>query len=147
MTELSKTNYPITVQNVASLNDAEEAPIPFNAEYLSVQGMQAGTKIRCIFLRVYTSERFVEDRNSEKREMKIKNVECVQFLCSEDGKAVVRENAGKMLVGKMKELVKQGILEPAKTALSLEFKGLQPNKTNSNLSAQWDIRPLLIKSN
>lgn len=76
----------------------------------------------------------------------LKQLECVLFLEKNDGQVKRFINAGRVLVGNIKDAMGRGeiVAGTTLTPLSITYIGKKKNKSNSKLSNIWQIIPLIL---
>jgi len=75
----------------------------------------------------------------------IKQLECVMFLEKQDDVVKRFINAGRVLVGNIKDAIKRGeiIAGTTLTPVSITYLGKKQNRSNARISNVWQIIPLI----
>lgn len=131
-----KTESPIQVvdlENIASLNNAEETPFDLMSDYWSP--MDRGETRRVLFDRIQPMG-VLDQSTGELVEM-----DCAFFFYQETPNGPVKQirNGSKRLVGAIQSFnLQRG------TPLQIRYLGKIKNKNNANLSDNWSITPLRV---
>ncbi|WP_346236711.1 hypothetical protein ABDK00_014230 [Niabella insulamsoli] len=121
----------VSVDQIDLLEKGEAAPIDLMSDYWTP--VDAGDKKRVLFDRI--DIRPVLDEKSGE----IIDLECAFFFAKENGAIKNISNGSKRLVGAITAYnIQKG------TPLEITYLGKKKNKTNSLLSDNWSIKPLVI---
>ena len=122
----------LSVDNIDSLDEFEAAPIELSSDYWSPQ---PGETKKVIFNRIAVG-RFKSPINDE-----MIDLPCAFFLTKENGISKQINNASKRLVG-----IIEGFNLKSGAALQITYVGKVKNKTNSFMSDDWKVYPLVPKT-
>lgn len=123
----------VDLENIASLNTAEETPFDLMSDYWSP--MDRGETRRVLFDRIQPMG-VVDQSTGEIVEM-----DCAFFFYQETPGGAVKQirNGSKRLVGAIQSFnLQRG------TPLQIRYLGKIKNKNNANLSDNWSITPLRV---
>ncbi len=122
----------LSTEEFPDLDTAEVAPIDLMSEYWTPKS--AGEQKRVVF------DRFGDMEVLDQKTNQPQNLPCAFFYEKQDGHIRCVSNGSKRLVGALQNMhIAQG------TLLLIEYLGKKKNSTNSNMSDDWSVKPLVPK--
>lgn len=130
----------LTQNDLPDLNTATELPIDLGGSYWTPES--AGESKRVFFIEIKSQK--VQSFNDPND---IIDLDCV-VMAEQDSEGVLKTifNGSRRLVGALEQYVESGMIKNG-TPLKITYHGKRKNKTNSNSSDNWSIRPLIININ
>lgn len=126
----------MNVNSLPNLHDLEASPRELSSEYWSPEA-EGEYKVGVV---LEIKPEIYEDKDGVEIELP-----CVIMLSQEsDGTFSTIRNGSKRLVATIENSVANGTLIFGQTPLRITFSGKKKNKTNSNLSDRWSVKPLIL---
>ena len=126
-----------TQQNLPDLSKAKRHFVPLNIEYWTPE--KEGEE-KLVYIHSVGLHEVPDMETGE-----IKQLECVMML-ERSGDMVKRYlNAGRVLVGNIKDAIHRGEIVPGTTLtpVAIIYLGKRPNKSNAKVSNAWQIMPII----
>ena len=130
-----------TQSTLPDLAKAEKHFVPINIEYWTPE--KEGEE-KLVYIHSVGNHEIPDMETGE-----IKVLECVLLLEHIDGVIRRYQQAGRVLVGNIKDAIQRGEIVPgtALTPISIKYLGQKKNKSNSKMSNRWEIIPLVQNVN
>lgn len=122
--------------DLPNLDDAQIFPLSLGGEYWTPES-EGDTK-RVFFFKIKTTKLMSFDNKG------LIDLDCAYFI-EQDKELNTRTiyNGSRVLVGIIESCLEAGLIQKG-TPLEIKYEGKRKNKSNSNLSDRWSVKPLII---